>query len=25
VEDDTTLYGQDTVRRYKEEQRIMSM
>jgi hypothetical protein len=25
VEDDTTLYGQDTVRRYKKEQRIMSM
>ena len=25
VEDDTTLYGQDTVRRYKEEQRIMSI
>lgn len=25
VEDDTTLYGQDTVRRYKEEQRVMSM
>jgi predicted nucleotidyltransferase len=25
VEDDTPLYGQDTVRRYKEEQRIMSM
>jgi hypothetical protein len=25
VEDDTPLYGQDTVRRYKEEQRVMSM
>lgn len=25
VEDDTPMYGQDTVRRYKEEQRIMSM
>ncbi len=25
VEDDKAMYGQDTVRRYKEEQRIMSM